>query len=316
MKVTNVTHPTGCSILASLVRRLGIFLVLIPFMLNLATTASLAAEAKKIVFVAGKPSHGPAQHEHRAGCLLLKSCLDSVPGMSSVVYSNGWPSDAQALDGAATVVLYSDGGEGHPALQSDHLKVLGDLMKKGVGLCCLHYATEPTIEKGEKEFIDWTGGAFEINWSVNPHWDADFKQFPKLPITRGVKPFHILDEWYFHIRFPEGMKGVEAILSAVPPTSTMERADGTHSGNQAMREAVKGGEAQCVAWARERADGGRGFGLTGGHFHKNWGNDNFRKLVLNAIVWTARAEVPPDGVESHVAPEQLEQNLDPKGGNR
>jgi type 1 glutamine amidotransferase len=214
------------------------------------------------------------------------------------------------------VVLYSDGGEGHPALQSDHLKVLGDLMKKGVGLCCLHYATEPTIEKGEKEFIDWTGGAFEINWSVNPHWDADFKQFPKLPITRGVKPFHILDEWYFHIRFPEGMKGVEAILSAVPPTSTMERADGTHSGNQAMREAVKGGEAQCVAWARERADGGRGFGLTGGHFHKNWGNDNFRKLVLNASVWTARAEVPPDGVESHVAPEQLEQNLDPKGGNR
>jgi len=271
---------------------------------------------KKVVFVAGKPSHGPAQHEHRAGCLLLKSCLDKTPGIISVVYSNGWPQDPHAFDGAAAIVLYMDGGEGHPALQNDHLKILGDLMKKGVGLCCLHYATEPTIEKGEKEFVAWTGGAFEINWSVNPHWDADFKQLPKFPVTRGVKPFHILDEWYFHIRFPEGMKGVEAILSAVPPASTMERPDGTHSGNPATRDAVKRGEAQCVAWARERPDGGRGFGFTGGHFHKNWGNDDFRKLVLNAIVWTAKGKVPADGIQSHVTAEELEQNLDPKGGRR
>ena len=58
-------------------------------------------EAKKIVLVAGRPSHGPAQHEHRAGCLLLKACLDKVPGFSSVVYSNGWPTDPTAFEGAA-----------------------------------------------------------------------------------------------------------------------------------------------------------------------------------------------------------------------
>ncbi len=279
-------------------------------------THPFARVSKKIVFVAGNPSHGPAQHEHRAGCLLLKSCLDQTPGLTSIVYSNGWPDDPHAFDGASSIVLYMDGGPGHPALQDDHLKILGDLMKRGVGLCCLHYATEPTIEKGEKEFLDWTGGAFEINWSVNPHWDADFKQFPKSPITRGVKPFHILDEWYFHIRFREGMKGVKPILMAVPPPGTMDRPDGTHSGNPAVREAVKRGEPQCVAWARERPHGGRGFGFTGGHFHKNWGDDNFRKLVLNAIAWTAKAKVPANGIESHLTPEQLQQNLDPKGGRR
>ena len=52
---------------------------------------SLSAADKKIVLVAGRQSHGPGDHEFRAGCLLLKSCLDNVSGITSVVYSNGWP---------------------------------------------------------------------------------------------------------------------------------------------------------------------------------------------------------------------------------
>jgi len=28
-------------------------------------------------------------------------------------------------------------------------------MKQGVGMACLHYAVEPTIEKGQQEFLDW-----------------------------------------------------------------------------------------------------------------------------------------------------------------
>jgi type 1 glutamine amidotransferase len=65
-------------------------------------------------------------------------------------------------------------------------------------------------------------------------------------------------------------------------------------------------------WATERSDGGRGFGFTGGHFHRNWGNDDFRKVVLNAILWTAKAEIPANGTQSSVTPEQLKQNLDQK----
>jgi type 1 glutamine amidotransferase len=278
-----------------------------------ACLVSSHAADKKIVFVAGPPSHGPGQHEHRAGCLLLKSCLDKIQGVTSVVYSNGWPSDPNAFDGADSIVIYADGGPGHPALLDDHLKQLDALMKKGVGLACIHYATEPTIEKGEKEFINWIGGCFEINRSVNPHWDADFKSLPKHPITNGVKPFSILDEWYFYMRFRDGMKGVTPILSAIPPESTMSRPNGTHEGNPDVREAVKRGELQHVAWACERPGGGRGFGFTGGHFHKNWGDDNFRKIVLNAILWTAKVKVPADGVQSTVTAEELTQNLDPKG---
>ena len=73
------------------------------------------------------------------------------------------------------------------------------------------------------------------------------------------------------------------------------------------------GRVEAMMWAVERPDGGRGFGFTGGHFHDNWGNDDFRKTVLNALVWVAKADVPAGGVESKVTKEELDQNLDPKG---
>lgn len=288
------------------------------FLFALLVTALLPAFGadKKIVFIAGNPSHRSGEHEHRAGCLLLQSCLTNVPGVTSVVYSNGWPTDPKAFENAAAIIIYCDGGGGHPALQQERLKTLGALMDQGVGLACLHYAVEPTKEKGQDEFIKWIGGAFEIHWSVNPHWDADFKSLPNHPITRGVSPFKIRDEWYFNMRFRDGMKGVTPILSAVPTPDTTERPDGPHSGNPAMREMVAQKLPQHVAWAAERPDGGRGFGFTGAHFHKNWGDDNFRKVVLNAILWVAKVEVPPNGVGSTVTTEQLEANLDDKRDRR
>jgi hypothetical protein len=67
-----------------------------------------------------------------------------------------------------------------------------------------------------------------------------------------------------------------------------------------------------LAWVVERPDGGRGFSFTGAHFHKNWGDPDFRRLVLNAILWTAGLDVPATGFESQVTAEELKENLDPK----
>jgi putative membrane-bound dehydrogenase-like protein len=276
---------------------------------------SANAAPKSIVMIAGKPSHGPAQHEHNAGVqLLAKALKQNTADVDVKIHLNAeWPS-AEELGKADTILIYSDGGGGHPALQGDHLDQLGKEMKRGAGFVCLHYAVEPTTEKGNKEFIDWLGGCFETHWSVNPHWDGDFKEFPRHPISSGVKPFMTNDEWYFHMRFRKDMKSITPILSAVAPDSTMGRPDGTHSGNPAVREAVKNKVPQHTAWAVQRDDGGRGFGFTGGHFHRGWGNDDQRKLVLNAILWTAKAEVPANGVESKITEEDLKANLDPKAG--
>jgi type 1 glutamine amidotransferase len=270
---------------------------------------SCAADTK-IVLIAGRPSHPPGQHEHNAGVLLFKKCLAGVPGVNIETHLNGeWPA---SFDGAAAIIIYSDGGGGHPALQNDRLDQLGALMKKGVGFGCIHYACEPTTEKGNKEFRNWIGGCFEQFWSVNPHWDADFKTLPDHPVTRGVRGFQLRDEWYFHMRFRDGMRDVTPILTAMPPADTMKRPDGAHSGNPAVREAVKRGEPQHVMWVAQRDGGGRGFGFTGGHFHKNWGHDDFRKVVLNAILWTAKVDVPASGVSSTLTDADLQANLDDK----
>lgn len=277
---------------------------------------ALAADKKSIVMIAGKLSHGPGEHEHNAGILLLKKCLELGAGdqVEIKAHLNGeWPSQEE-LSKADTVVIYADGGGGHPALQDDRLAQLDKEMKRGCGFLTLHYAVEPTLAKGNKEFIDWMGGCFEVNWSVNPHWDANFKELPQHPICSGVKPFGTTDEWYFHMRFRKDMEGVSPILSDVAPDSTMSRPDGEHSGNPAVRESVKNKEKQHVAWACERADGGRGFGFTGGHFHKGWAMEDQRKLVLNAILWTAKANIPADGVASTVTEDEMKENLDLKPG--
>ena len=281
---------------------------------------ALAAD-KKIVLIAGKPSHGPGAHEHRAGCLLLQKCLAGFPGVKVFVYDGGWPTKQVAgqtvdndavLEDADAIVIYSDGGVKHPALGGEHLATLGRQIKRGAGLGALHYAVEPTKEKGQAEWLDWIGGAFEINWSVNPHWDGNFKALPVHAVTRGVKPFTTNDEWYFNMRFRPGMKGVTPILSDVPPPSTMSRPDGAHSGNPGIRELVANQTPQHVMWVTENANGSRGFGFTGGHHHASWQKEDQRKLVLNAILWLAKVEVPKDGVVSTVTAADIAANLDPK----
>lgn len=290
-------------------------------LVGMVSAAFAATAPRKIVFIAGKASHGPGEHEHRAGSLLLQKCLAGFPGIATQVHDNGWPSmmkegvrvdDHAALEGADAIIIYSDGGAGHPALQADHLAVLSRQVQRGAGFGLIHYAVEPTIEKGQKEFLEWAGGAFEIHWSVNPHWTPEFSALPEHAVTRGVKPFSSQDEWYFNLRFREGMQGVTPILSAVPPATTMRRPDGPHEGNPAVRAAVAAAKSQTVMWVASREGGGRGFGFTGGHFHRGWKNDDQRKLVLNAILWIAQVEVPANGVVSTVTDEDLRANLDVK----
>lgn len=269
----------------------------------------------KVVFIAGSPSHAPGEHEHRAGSMLLADQLEkSGLGFKTSVVTNGWPEDESVFDGAAAVIIYSDGGGSHPAM--GHLDKLKELTKAGVGIGCIHYAVEiPTGKPGET-VLSAIGGFFETDWSVNPHWDASFKMNDHA-VANGIKDFKIRDEWYYHMRFRKDMEGVTPILSDLPGADTLARPDGPHEGNPQVRKAVlEDKEPQHVMWVFERPEsigGGRGFGFTGGHFHKNWQNDDFRRVVLNAIAWSAKREVPEIGVASLTpTEEEMKANLDKK----
>jgi hypothetical protein len=285
--------------------------ILIGMALGLITLATQAAE-RKLLIIAGRPSHPPGMHEFRAGTLLLQKCLAGAPGLTTLVASNGWPTDAKVFEGVSAVVIYADGGGGHPAIQGDHLGALQGLLDKGIGFGVMHYACEIPKDKGGQEFLDWVGGYYEDKWSCNPMWEPQFTSFVTHPATRGVKPFTIKDEWYFNIRFRENLAGITGLLVAKPSDKVRNGPYVWPAGPYPHVQAASGRD-EMMMWAVERPNGGRSFGFTGGHFHNNWGEPNFRKVVLNAMLWISKSDVPADGLESTVTDDDLKLNLDPKG---
>ena len=282
--------------------------------LGLALTVTFhgrAEETKKLLLIAGTPSHGPGDHEFNAGVQLLAKCLETVEGLETVVQLNGWPEDEAKFDGVDGILMYMDGGKGHPAVQEGRLAFLGELMAKGVGFMCAHFGVEVPKDNGGAEFMQWIGGYYEDQFSCNPMWSPKYEVFPEHPVAKGVKPFQIRDEWYMHMRFRDDKAGVTELLIATPPDEVRDGPYVYPAGPYPHIQADKG-KPESMMWAVERPDGGRGVGFTGGHIHRNWGNDEFRKIVLNALVWTAGLDVPADGVPSSVTEDDLAKNLDPK----
>ena len=296
----------------------------------LTTAFSSVAPAKtpdgksKLVLIAGKPSHSKREHEFNAGTQLLAKCLaQSAPELHVDFVLNGWPQDEKVFDGADAVVFYMDGGPGHEVVKGDGARIakVEEWVKKGVGIGCMHYGVEVETDKVGAQFKRWIGGYYEKDFSCNPMWEPNFTKFPEHPIARGVQPFQIKDEWYMNIRFAEGFEATGAktvagtkftpILVAAPSDRVRNGPYVWPAGPYPHILANKGRD-ECMMWAIERPDGGRGFGFTGGHFHDNWGNDGFRKTVLNALLWVTKGEVPKDGVASTVTKADLDTNLDPK----
>ena len=276
----------------------------------LALTFIGEAADKRIVLLAGARSHRPGDHEFRAGCILLNKWLNAMPGSEGETHANGGPKHYGVVEGAAAVFIFCDGGGRHPAIRPERVKILNDLVKKGAGIACAHYGVEVPAGDTGKTMQDWIGGYYEHRFSVNPMWAPDFKTYPKHPITRGVKPFKITDEWYFNMRFRiDGVGKITTILSAKPGKDVR---DGPYVYPRGPYKHIidAEGRAETVMWAYDRSNGSRGCGFTGGHKHMNWGNENFRKVVLNGILWMAKVEVPKNGVETKVTEEELKKNWD------
>ena len=268
---------------------------------------TLSDETTKIVLIAGQVSHPSGQHEFNAGSILLARALNEHSGLPVhvEVVHNGWPADESVFDGAKAIVIYSDGNDRHPT--KGHEAKMDAMIDKGVGLMCMHYAVEvPPGTRGDY-FKKWIGGHYEGGFSCNPHWTAPLDPKADHPIARGVPTFPANDEWYYNMQFAKP-KSVQDILTSVPTRDRINRyVHWTPEGQKAL------GSRQALMWATERKDGGRGVGFTGGHWHRNWAIDDFRRVVLNAMVWTAGMDVPEGGVKSQpITEKQLNENLDQK----
>ena len=264
---------------------------------------------RRLTLVAGRPSHASGEHEFLAGMRLLATCLGDVAGLAVRVVADGDLSDA-VLVGSDAVVVFADGGPGHPLLQDDRLAAVESRIDQGLGFGLMHFALELPVDQGAREVTSWIGGAYLDGVSCNPIFQASFESFPEHPVTRGVRPFSTRDEWYFGIQFASGATSeprtdIQPILCTVP-------SDAVRGGPYVWPHGpydhivAAAGRAEVLMWARERAPGRRAFGLTGGHFHANWADDDFRRVVLNALVWISGLDIPASGVDSTVTASDLD----------
>ena len=122
---------------------------------------------KRIVLIAGKPSHPPGEHEFRAGWLLMQKALSGFPGFQVAGLRRGLAVEdgrrhacrrqCSPLDNADAVLIYADGGQGTPRSRATACKVLDALAAKGVGLGFAHYGVEvPAGRAGRVDApLDW-----------------------------------------------------------------------------------------------------------------------------------------------------------------
>jgi type 1 glutamine amidotransferase len=267
------------------------------------------SETKHVLFLAGGRSHGPGSHEHRAGSILLADDLNkSGLGIKASVVDK-WPESNDDFDGVDVAVIYADAAGKYSAEQ---YAFLDEKVKAGMGIMFIHYGTHPSAEVGQQYFIPWIGGYFETGWSVNPHWNADLSPRKNHPIGNGIKkPFLVNDEFYYNIRFPENCKAdCESCYPLITSPVTEDRMTIYNNLWNEHGDALFGKDV-ALMWCSDAKDRGRGVGFTGGHFHRNWAIDDFRTVVLNAIAWVARVDVPKNGVPSDkVTAEELNKNLD------
>ena len=262
-------------------------------------------KAKSILFIAGDTKHRHGFHEYKAGSILLANALnESGLPVKAKVHWYGWPEDESIFDNVDACIIYADGGGDF----GEKYAFLDRKVKGGMSIMFMHYGVHPTKEIAEKYYHKWIGGFYDDDFSVNPSWVADIRTRKGHPVGRGVKVLTAFDEFYWNLNFPKNCNHCYPLATATPTEQNMIRYGSSKFWNKNAEEKL--GTPQALLWCSDPEKGARGAGFVGGHYHRNWAIDNYRKLILNTIAWVTRVEVPANGVPSKsVTKAMLNQNL-------
>lgn len=258
------------------------------------------AALTKIVLLAGAPSNKPGQHEYFAGCKLLADCLKQTPGVWPVLVADGWPQNVAVLKGAKSIVSYMDAGEKLAWLAPERWAVVKAELDAGAGFVAMHQSVE-VPEAQSAEFQSWLGATWRKDIGCRGHWDMSFPQLPAHEVTQGVLPFSApKDGWLYNLHF---LPGTVPLLSGLIPDMKFRTTP------DAKAHADR---AEVIAWAYTRGSGARSVGFTGADLHSGWRSESQRRLVTQAILWTAGVKLPAAGVPVTLPEESYTQWMDRK----
>jgi len=261
-------------------------------------TAVAASAGPTIILIGGdKQGYPRTEHDYPDGILAIERLIKGSPQLQSLnpivkSFPAGFPSDLSQIDDADVVLLYfgMDYQKMSHVLDNKPRRVAMErLIAKGAGLIALHQASTVPDRTSVIPMADWLGGVrFGMADRTTEIAQIRISGGGKNPVANGLKPFEYLDEFYPTLTFSTTDK-VTPILTAKTHIQTRN--------NQPVFEEPP--SDHVIAWAAERPNGGRSFAFTSGHYLLTFDQPQIRTMLLNAILWTARRDVPPSGATTN-----------------
>lgn len=247
------------------------------------TGSGVAETPKRLLLLSqGPDGHPPQTHEYAAGLQLLEQLLKKSPGLEMLQLraDDPWREGPELLQRADGVVLFLSEGARWLQNEPKRLEAFQRLAARGGGFTVIHWGMGAREAKHIDSAVKLLGGCHggpDRKYKV-VDTSADLPD-QRHPIVTGIKPFKVRDEFYYQLKFAQPTEKVKPILRV--------RIDNA---------------AETVAWAWERPEGGRSFGFSGLHFHENWKVPEYRRLMVQGVLWSLKLPIPADGAPIEAGP--------------
>ena len=267
--------------------RITFFLITVFVLSSIPASQTLAGnKVKRLLLIGqGPDGHPTGTHEFMPGVNILANLLQKFQGLELKITKadEPWEKGPELLDSADGLLLFVSEGARWMSQKPDRLDALKRFGQRGGACVALHWGMGTVEAQNIAEFVKLFGGCHggpdrkhqtlktRIQFLDNDH-----------PVLRGLNDLDIYDEFYYRLKF------INPLATIIP-----------------LAQAKIDGNLETISWAWERSNGGRSLGFSGLHFHKNWNLTAYRRLMIQAILWTLKLSIPVNGVNVDISEEYL-----------
>jgi hypothetical protein len=290
--------------------------------------ASAQAQKTKIIyFLSGIRDHASptvgGRHEVAKDLLVLQDCINQAYNIKGVKIVTKFIDARSALDvedikDADAIIVEASSATSsqrrtHPIFPPlppgqkkydqkslDYLSQLDALHKAGMGIMILHWGIDVNNElnpTARDYYLSWFGETAMEGYTQNPlgFWIVTpIKSAEKHPILNGVHRWIYKDEVFSRLLVNPGDPYRTDLLTGESPETNQSEVGSPKEviSPRGIASAYEKGNARGILWG-------------GMDFHSALLNDDYRRFVLNAIVWTAGIKVPAGGIKTRATQLQL-----------
>jgi type 1 glutamine amidotransferase len=239
-------------------------------------------EPKRLLLLGQSPDgHPKTTHEYMAGQKIVAALLKDTRELTTEIVNadEPWEKGPELLDKADGAVIFLSEGAKWLSADPRRLEAFARLAQRGGGLAALHWGMGTREAEPVETFVKLVGGCHggpDRKFAVV----SETAQPTDHEIAHGVKPFRVEEEWYYRLKL-------------------YKTEDEAHAIQPIVRVKIDGAD-ETVCWAWERPDGGRSFGFSGLHFHENWKQPAYRRLVKQGVFWMMRQPLPEKGASVEI----------------